>query len=478
MKRLLLVALACCALPQTVMAQGQDHQRLAKDQRQLAETARRLETLLELLENRELAEGNLQRADLLAGARERLLQATEGADLAAVMEGIASELWEQQTGAALEEQAHMVEELQALLDYLLKHELQAQMDSLLEAAFKKQAGIEKAIEEQKKLIAETEALQKGDLPKESAIEIAEQLQELAEQVSELSFGDPLLDEAAKAQKEASEKTESSPEESTEKQKEALEKLREAQKEAQRKSGELKQAQKMEELINLSKEIAAILERHVLSLSSMKDLHNEHPNGRTPRSARVKLRGLATEQVALSKEAEFLLTEVNTGGADAIPFLMSKLVDDHAWLGRALAPPSYRCGELEIETGEDIRLGWIEILEAIQTEAERMREQMEGGNMSAGPQSRRPLVRFAEELQLLKRLQTRHSKKLSRFTHRRALLTEAGMDIDQDDLRELDRLLLTQEELRQVYEAILARLEKEPSPAASGGDPPTEEEEVF
>jgi hypothetical protein len=53
-----------------------------------------------------------------------------------------------------------------------------------------------------------------------------------------------------------------------------------------------------------------------------------------------------------------------------------------------------------------------------------------------------------------------------------------MDIDQDDLRELDRLLLTQEELRQVYEAILARLEKEPSPAASGGDPPTEEEEVF
>ncbi|MDP6850556.1 MAG: hypothetical protein QF524_06425, partial [Planctomycetota bacterium] len=216
MKRLLLLLLACITLPNAAMPQGQEQQRLAKDQRQLAETARRLETLLELLENRELAEGNLQRADLLAGARERLLQATEGAELADIMEGIASELREQQTGAALEEQAHMVEELQALLDYLLKRELQTQLDGLFEAALKKQIGIEKAIEQQKELLQETQNLENGELPKDAALDIAKALEELSEEVSELSLSDPLLEEAAKAQKEAAKKTEDSPKESVEK----------------------------------------------------------------------------------------------------------------------------------------------------------------------------------------------------------------------------------------------------------------------
>lgn len=478
MKRLLLLLLACITLPNAAMPQGQEQQRLAKDQRQLAETARRLETLLELLENRELAEGNLQRADLLAGARERLLQATEGAELADIMEGIASELREQQTGAALEEQAHMVEELQALLDYLLKRELQTQLDGLFEAALKKQIGIEKAIEQQKKLLQETQHLENGELPKDAALDIAKALEELSEEVSELSLSDPLLEEAAKAQKEAAKKTEDSPKESVEKQKEALEKLQEAKKKTQEKAEQLKQTQKMDSLLNLVTEIEALLKRHILTLDSMATLQQQNPSGRMPRSARVQLRGLSTEQSSLSREAEVLLTEVNTGGADAVPYLMSQLIDDHARLGKSLGPPSYRCTDLELEIGEDLRLGWIEILEAFRTEAERVRKQMEGGNMSAGPQSRRPLVRFAEELQLLKRLQALHSQKLDRFSRRHSLLADAGLEVDQEDRSELDRLLFRQEELRQVYESILARLEQESQPATNENDALPEDEEIF
>ena len=60
--------------------------RLSTDQKQLAEQVRRLEKILLTLEERERAEGEESRAQLLAKAREKLIDGAQERPLASVLE--------------------------------------------------------------------------------------------------------------------------------------------------------------------------------------------------------------------------------------------------------------------------------------------------------------------------------------------------------------------------------------------------------
>ena len=111
--------------------------------------------------------------------------------------------------------------------------------------------------------------------------------------------------------------------------------------------------------------------------------------------------------------------------------------------------------------------------AIRTELERVRQKIEqpgGGGQNPGGEPSEPedpqLVGFAEEVQLLKRLEEDLRDRLRGFRARREALSSAGFELDGDDLAEIDELVARQSDLRRVFEAVLARLEESGSSSGS------------
>ncbi|TAH37891.1 MAG: hypothetical protein EYC70_06810 [Planctomycetota bacterium] len=154
---LLLAVTAAPASAQSPAAQG-SLDRLAGEQLQLAEQARRLDRLLGALEQRDRASGNEARAELLAGARARLATAGSRGDLAAVLESVASELSSERAGAALSAQSDVIQLLQEVLNFLLQQEMQEQVQALRAAAAARRQALEDFARRQEQLLQRTQEL--------------------------------------------------------------------------------------------------------------------------------------------------------------------------------------------------------------------------------------------------------------------------------------------------------------------------------
>jgi len=512
-----LVSLLLSAIASPVCLPAQDlssqqQQRLAEDQARLAPQLRRLSKLFELLEKKAVENGDQGRINLLSSAREKLLNnKLNGLDVVEQIERIAIDLTEQRTGPALEAQQELVLLLEDMLNDLLERELQERLESALEQALTQAAEIKQTELQQRELLNKNQTLQEQAQQQTSEatdVELTSELEQLLAQQLELNqvikellakaptqseIKDAL--EAAQRSAEAAEaelnkaqqaESDNKSEEmqkhldaAEDAQKEAAEQLEKAGKEAGESAEKMQQQQKEEALLNLMKEAEGLLERHLQSRLLMEQFINTHGEGRVPRSARIELRSIGKEQAALSSDAQLVLDEVNTGGADTLPYLMQTIINDHQRLSSKLGPPSYRCRELQLSLADDISSAWLEIIESIRVEAEREREKIEAESASSGGgNSKSPLVSFSEELQLLKRLQERLTKRLDNFATRRQHFSDAGMELDQDDLLELERLLQKQAELRQVYESILARLEEAQQPEPENPEAPADEEEFF
>ena len=606
--------------------------RLSGDQHKLAEQGRRLKRLLEVLEERERASGNLSRADFLAGARERLDEVGSTGDLAVVLEGIAADLLEMRTGAAMETQAELIHELQSLLDYLLERQMQEQLETLLGNAVERMEALAELVDRQEKLLRDTQRLRaqenaSGEVDDSARQSLAERQSELnaemralAEEEQRFGFQGEQTEQAAEAgeeaareidsetaermerearersqdgesegqrsdaegeqsesdgeqsesdgersdpeaepsesegeraesqgersdqearegeenageeESEAGQETEESPGEEApaepqesqsgeeqsgeqqsqqqpsgqqqsgqqqqsqqqqqqqqsqqqqgnlqraeEKQQEALDNLQGAMEEARQQAEQLDQMQQQEQILNLMAAAMALLERHRVVDGDLATFVEQNEGRRANRRQRVDLRKWSEEETNVAEGTSELLLEINESGADSVPFLLRILREDHERLARYLGPPRYRAGADQLLLSRQIIDGWEELIETLQTEAERLRQRIEqpqgGGGQDGEPQEPR-LVSFVEEMQLLKRMEEDLRDRIHGFVKRREVLAAAGMELDPDDIDDMEQLLERQSQLRLLYDAILQRLEEDPQAAAS------EEEEIF
>lgn len=251
---------------------------------------------------------------------------------------------------------------------------------------------------------------------------------------------------------------------------AQEELERAADEAADEAERLEDVDELEVLINVLEKAEELQARHERVLGELSEtVASLDGASRVPRSARVDLRRWATEERAIAEEADALLFEIREAGAESFPFLLRGLIDDHGLLAKRIGPPRYRADTPAVELGVRIERDWTRLVDAIRIEAERLRdkiEQPEGGDPSMPqpgegeqpPDEPSPLVSVAAEIQLLKQLQSDLVERMESLQRRRDLLAEAGIELDEDDLAELEAVVDRQKRLRSLFENILERLQ--------------------
>ncbi len=576
---LLVLALACAVSAVPARAQEpsrQELERLAAEERQVADQLRRLEGLLRTLRERAAAEGDEVQAGLLDDAIARLEAArTEaGQDVASLLEAIASDLAGMRTGAALEAQARALALLEALLESLSRSRVRAEEQQW-------QTQLERRVEElrelrrrQGELRAETEALRRAleELLGEGAtaadprvrdlLERLRELQrrpaELAEEIAERGGDSPAERQAAEHARRAAEALEesaartrdeagaggeegeprseagedqgrtgedqgrageerspaeepqaqpspppdetggpegeagaaeaspsppSSPsprsdssagraragspgeamEEARRQQRETEEALDDALQEAERQQQELEDRRKKQELEDVRELAEGILERHRAQEEALRALHEEAGSGRLGRSQRARLRAVARAEDELAESTHALLLRIEELGASTFPFYMKSLEEDHVRLAHEIGPPRFRLGEHTLLLASELTHGWEQLVDAIRTEEERLRRRMEEqggqqGRQEEDEERQQPLVDFAMELQLLKRMQEGLARELAWFRERAAAYAAAGLEPAPEDAITLRQLSERQLELRAQFEDMLQRLQ--------------------
>jgi len=247
------------------------------------------------------------------------------------------------------------------------------------------------------------------------------------------------------------------------QQEALDALEQAQQETAAQEQQNQQRKQREALLNVEQEASELLERHRAIDTDLRALKAASGSGPVARSARARLRQAANEEKELAQKAEDLLFTIERLGADAFPFYIKALSEDHRRLASRIAPPRYRL-DLQTEAlSTGLIAGWESLIEAIRIEQERLRKQMNSPPPSSGSQQdpedkEDPLVGFAVELQLLKRMQQDVSDSLQRLQARQETFAKAGIALGQEDLSELELLLDRQAELQLQFESMVARLQ--------------------
>lgn len=555
---LFVLSLAPSWVPALAPAAAQDPVelgRLAAEQRQVAEQLRRLDELLEMLENRDREQGRDERAALLAGARTKLAEGSaEGGDLASVVEGVAQELGALRTGNALEGQAALVEVLQQLLDFLVQSEMEERERAFDEALEERGKKLDEFASRQQQLLERTRLLQEqehksredaeasesesseqesseGDAPESEAREsesqeregekpeggetaemrtedrerldearrrLAEEQAELAREIEE--FNDRQQEQLGRnpqSTREAEDKSreaaqslrqpgaEDQPpspaqeqerlEQAEQQQQEALDALEQARQENDAQEQQNENRKMQEALLNVEEEATALLERHRLVDRDLRALKEAAGDGPVSRSARARLRQAANEEKELSHKADDLLFTIERLGADSFPFYINKLSEDHRRLAARVGPPRYLMDAQSEQLSQGLIAGWELLIDAIRVEQERLRRQMEQPDGGQGPQPGQegdeedsPLVGFAVELQLLKRMQDDVRTSLLRLEERQKVFAAAGIALGEDELAELELLLDRQAELQLQFESMVARLQE------SDRDPETED----
>jgi hypothetical protein len=495
MRSILLLFLAVGFLPAAAPAQDPvELDRLAGDQRQVAEQVRRLDKLLLRLEERDRADGLESRAELIAGARVKLRNVAESdGDLAAALEAVAAELGRMQTGAALEAQAEAIALLQDLLDFLVTSERRALDRQRIQDLEEWREGLEKLAAAQQELLDKSEALEErekieGSVDEAAREELAREQQELADAIEE--FNDEQAREGMRsenterAEQRAEDAAESlQPPPSAEQQgerpmEEAQRSMDEAQEQQQEARDSLEQQQQdidqemerrenealRQALLDVKEEAEKLLERHRVVREALAEVLAEADGGRLPRSARGRLRQASSEERSIAEEAGVLLLTIDEFGADSFPYFISQLREDHDRLASQVGPPRYRLQEGALQLADELAAGWTDLIEAIRIEEERLRrrmdEQPEGGQPESQPgeeeEEESPLVQFTAELQLLKRMQATLTGQLERLRDRLAVYESAGLAADPLDVAELQLLQERQSELALKFESILQR----------------------
>lgn len=555
---LFVLSLAPSWVPALAPAAAQDPVelgRLAAEQRQVAEQLRRLDELLEMLENRDREQGRDERAALLAGARTKLAEGSaEGGDLASVVEGVAQELGALRTGNALEGQAALVEVLQQLLDFLVQSEMEERERAFDEALEERGKKLDEFASRQQQLLERTRLLQEqerksredaeasesesseqesseSDAPESEAREsesqeregeqpeggetaemrtedrerldearrrLAEEQAELAREIEEfndrqqeqLGRNPQSTQEAEDKSREAAQSlrqpgAEDQPpspaqeqerlEQAEQQQQEALDALEQARQENEAQEEQNENRKMQEALLNVEEEATALLERHRLVDRDLRALKEAAGDGPVSRSARARLRQAANEEKELSHKADDLLFTIERFGADSFPFYINKLSEDHRRLAARVGPPRYLLDAQSEQLSQGLIAGWELLIDAIRVEQERLRRQMEQPDGGQGPQPGQegdeedsPLVGFAVELQLLKRMQDDVRTSLLRLEERQKVFAAAGIALGEDELAELELLLDRQAELQLQFESMVARLQE------SDRDPETED----
>ncbi len=443
--------------------------RLATEQRQVADQLRRLDQILELLEKQDRQDGRLERADLIAKARQSLGSAEGSTHLAAVVEGVARELAALHSGNALSGQAELIQTLQDLLDVLVETERQERLLAQEKALSQRIEALREFRARQQELLEQTEALQqqaKGDAQEEeaSATEqqealreaLAEQQNRLAEdlkkfnQAQEQESGrkSEAAEKAQEAGKQAAEKMRSQSaedqaqelsqqlEEAKKKQQEALDALDQAEQQAQQQKQRSEESKRREALLNVVREAQKILDRHQSLEQEMQKLAEENHGSRMPRSARSRLRQISLAEKELALATNQLMLTIDTAGADSFPLYIQGLQQDHDILARELGPPRYQLKERALGLAAGLTADWQQLIDVIRVEQERIRKRLDmppgGGGGEEEDKKQRPLVDFAMELQLLKRMQTGLAERLDALHLRLQAYAAAGLELGPEE----------------------------------------------
>lgn len=254
------------------------------------------------------------------------------------------------------------------------------------------------------------------------------------------------------------------EEAEKKQQEALDALEQARQETAAQEQQNEQRKKKEALINVERVAVEILARHEQVDSTLQALSTASNGGPVPRSARARLRQASNAERDIADDAEDLLLEIQLLGADAFPFYLMALVEDHRRLTGRVGPPRYKLDMATEALSTGLIAGWESLIDAIRIEQERLRRQMEEPSVQPPPgqqpedDQEDPLVGFAVELQLLKRMQQQITDSLERLEQQQATFAAAGISLGPEEVAELEMLLDRQAELQLQFESMIARLQ--------------------
>ena len=251
-------------------------------------------------------------------------------------------------------------------------------------------------------------------------------------------------------------------------KEALEQLQKAKEKAEQQQDQSEEAKRREALLNVMQEAQIILDRHIMLEQELQVLAGEIEGERVPRSARSQLRKISIAENELGIAAEKLLLTISDAGADSFPLYIQGLMLDHEALGKAIGPPRYKVHGKALGLAASLTADWQQLIEVIRIEQERIRRRMEeqpqgGGGEGEGEsepeEPDRPLVDFAMELQLLKRMQASLADRLVLARDRIQTFADAGIEMGPEDTLELEALLERQGELQLQFESMVRRLQQ-------------------
>lgn len=459
MRTIALLCIAVLLLSGNVIAQNQQ-QRLAIEQQQVADQLRRLNSLLVELEASERIAGNVELAATLASVQQYMNDATGIGDLVTALQKVSQQLSQRRNASALSSQALLIEQLQVLLDMLLNSQADIEAEKQKKILEQRAEKLDDMINRQQQLLEDVQQLkekqQQGDLidaDKQQMAELQQQQQKLADETQEFNKqqqqqgikSETAEDAQRKQQDAAAELEQQDAAQAEQDQQQALEELQKAQQQVEQQQQQNASKAKQEALMNVELEIKEILASHQVQQLLLEALFSEYGEDDLPRSARVKLRKAATAEENISIRADDLLLEIAQAGADSFPFYILSLMEDHKLLAEQLTASSTFVKEQDIELGKYLSESWIELLDVIATERERERQQSENPQQG-DPQDEEdtPLVQFATELQLLKRMQLALAK---RIKHAQNTPKSA----------EFKQLVERQNELQLQYESMIRRL---------------------
>lgn len=453
-----------------------DHQRLSIEQQHVADQLRRLNSLLQQLEKTEREQGNIEIADTLSTVQEHMNNAEGVGDLVLALQRISQQLKQQRGASALSSQALIIEQLQLLLDMLLRSQEQMQAQREQELLEQRENSLKDLVSKQQNLLAELQKLKQQikenqSNPKaETTEQLQQQLQRLQQQQQQAAeetrqfnreqqqqgIKSDSTERAEERQQQAAEELEQQQlEQAEESQQQAIEDLNAAQQEVQQQQSE----QKQKALLNVEQEIKRILGIHRQQQQILIESSNSIDNQRLPRSSRIKIKEVAAVHEQLSIRADDLLLEIAQAGADSFPFFILSLMEDHQALADKLNLLEIDKFSQHIELSKHLESSWQELLDVIATERERERQQAEQppSDQPSEDEDQQPLVQFASELQLLKRMHSSLSQRLA------SLKNQPSSD-------EFLKLIERQGELQLQYESMIRRLQ--------GADDETKSEEIW
>ena len=247
------------------------------------------------------------------------------------------------------------------------------------------------------------------------------------------------------------------------QQEALKELEQAKEQAEQQVKQAKEAKREEILLDVELEAERLLTLHLEVDAQLQEISVQMGDKVVPRSARAKLRQAAAAQLDLALAATKMMATIDNAGADSFPFYINLLAQDHIHLSKAIGPPRYHVKASALQVSADLTNGWRSLIDAIRTERERIRLQLEQGeNPASGPEGEQeqedsPLVDFALELQLLKRMQSSISQQLILMTNLQDAYLQAGLEMGPEEIADLEKLLERQQSLQLQFESMVARL---------------------